>query len=316
MINTKTLPEEHKKVDIVEDDLRIIYPNILETLLLDRTTGKNILWATHNYEDLWVEYSFNRPINIELITGICTKVIMPRVLKNKGLQLSRTKGMAEVYTPSWVCNEQINSIDNSWFGKEGVFNKKTIKNNVISWKTNNNIIEFPIDKDWMDYISEVRLEITCWEAPYIASRYDTTTGKFIEVVDRIWILDRKLRVVNENTDTEEKWLIATEITYKSIYAYEYHWDSLLLAREAILYTFIDNFYMKFNKYPDIDDIKNIANIISWNIWQMDGLSWITPNESKDEGEYIFCKIMDWKKKNSKTKKYGFKTNFIDLYKNR
>jgi hypothetical protein len=86
---------------------------------------------------------------------------MPRVLKNKNLQLTRTKGMAEVYTPSWVCNEQINSIDNSWFGKEDVFNKKTIKNNIISWKTNSNKIEFPIDKDWMGYISEVRLEITC-----------------------------------------------------------------------------------------------------------------------------------------------------------
>jgi hypothetical protein len=52
MINTKTLPGEHKKVDIVEDDLRIIYPNILETLLLDRTTSKNILWATRNYQNL------------------------------------------------------------------------------------------------------------------------------------------------------------------------------------------------------------------------------------------------------------------------
>jgi hypothetical protein len=165
----------------------------------------------------------------------------------------------------------------------------------------------------MGYISEVRLEITCWEAPYIASRYDTTTGKFIEVVDRIWILDRKLRVVNENTDTEENWLSATEIAYKSIYAYEYHWDSLLLAREAILYTFIDNFFIKFNKHPDIENIKNIANIISWNIWQMDGLKWIIPNEANEK--YIFCNIMNWKKKNSKTNKYGLKKKFIDLYKN-
>jgi hypothetical protein len=100
---------------------------------------------------------------------------MPRVLKNKNLQLTRTKGMAEVYTPSWVCNEQINSIDNTWFGEEGIFNKKIIKNNIISWETNNSKIEFPTNKNWLDYVSEVRLEITCGEAPYITSRYDTTT---------------------------------------------------------------------------------------------------------------------------------------------
>jgi hypothetical protein len=52
MTSIKKNPEEHKKVDIVEDDLRINYPDVLETLLVDRTTGKNIVWATRNYEDL------------------------------------------------------------------------------------------------------------------------------------------------------------------------------------------------------------------------------------------------------------------------
>jgi hypothetical protein len=161
----------------------------------------------------------------------------------------------------------------------------------------------------------VRLEITCGEAPYITSRYDTTTWKFIEVKNRIWILDRKLRIINENTDSEKKWLKATEVAYKSIYAYEYHGDSLLLAREAILYSFIDNFYMKFNKYPNLENIKNIANIISWNIWQMDGLKWIVPNEENNNEKYKHCTIMDWKKKNNKTNKYWLKKKFIDLYKN-
>lgn len=47
--------------------------------------------------------------------------------------------------------------------------------------------------------------------------------------------------------------------------YEYHGDSLLLARESLLYTFIDNYIEKFNTEPKLDDIQNITYIISWNI---------------------------------------------------
>ena len=50
------------------------------------------------------------------------------------------------------------------------------------------------------------MEISCGEAPYLASRYDTVTGKWIEVRDRIGILDRKIRIVNENTETEQDWM--------------------------------------------------------------------------------------------------------------
>ena len=51
------------------------------------------------------------------------------------------------------------------------------------------------------YVISKRIEITCGEAPYLVSRYDTVTGKKIDVVDRVGLLDRKLRVINENTET-------------------------------------------------------------------------------------------------------------------
>jgi hypothetical protein len=35
-------------IDIREDDLRDISPEVLETLLRDHTTGNNIFWATHD----------------------------------------------------------------------------------------------------------------------------------------------------------------------------------------------------------------------------------------------------------------------------
>ncbi|PRM91239.1 restriction endonuclease subunit M [Arcobacter cryaerophilus gv. occultus] len=300
-----------KEIDVIEDDILKKYPLILEILLYDQTTKKNILWATDNYNYLGNNYNFSSQIKIESITGINSQVIMPRVLKSKLIQKTRSKEMAEVYTPSWVCNEQINSIDNSWFNKENVFNKKIVSNNgKITWETNRTKILFPKDKTWKDYINNIRLEVSCGEAPYLTSRYDTTTGEYISVDDRIGFLDRKIRVVNENIKTKNSWLKYVELAYKSIYGYEYHGDSLLLAREALLYTFIDNYFKKFNVEPKLEEVQKIANIISWNIWQMDGLTAGIPNNENLDIKY--CLIMDWTKNNSLNNIQGTQIKFIDL----
>ena len=48
---------------------------------------------------------------------------------------------------------------------------------------------------------------------------------------RIGILDRKLRVVNENTDTEEDWMNWCIRAFQSVYGYEFQGDN----REIIPY---------------------------------------------------------------------------------
>lgn len=308
-------------IDILENELIEKYPDVLGILLRDQTTKKNIFWGTDNYEHLGDSYRFNSEILPDLITGEKDNVIMPRVQKEKILQLSRSKKMAEVFTPSWICNAQNNLVDNSWFGKEGVFNKEILlKNGTKSWEITKEKIVFPKGKTWQDYVRDTRLEITCGEAPYLVSIYDTTTGEFIEIENRIGILDRKLRVVNENLDSTDEWLKAVENAFKSTYGFEWQGDSLLLAREALLITFIENFTHKFQTEPTLETIKNIARIISWNIWQMDGLKGVIPNSCKDEiveirdffetkteikkckgcetqnikqHNGIFCNIMDW-----------------------
>lgn len=308
-------------IDILENELIEKYPNILDILLCDQTTHRNIFWATDNYEYLGDSYKSDSEIFPDLITGEKGNVIMPRVHKDKVLQLSRSKEMAEVFTPSWICNAQNNLIDNSWFGREGVFNIEIVlKNKPKFWETTKDKIQFPIGKNWLDYVRDTRLEISCGEAPYLVSRYDTTTGEFIKIKDRIGLLDRKLRVINENLDSETEWLKAAETAYKSTYGFEWQGDSLLLAREALLITFIENFTHKFETEPPLDYIQNIAEIISWNIWQMDGLKGVIPNSCKDEiidisdffetkteikkckgcetkniklHNGIYCNIMDW-----------------------
>lgn len=344
MINNYKIKKSlNESIDILENEIIEQYPDVLEILLRDHTTQKNIIWATDNYQHLDKKYSFFKEIMPDLITGSNGNLIMPRVQKDTLLQKSRSKDMAEVFTPSWVCNAQNNLIDNAWFGRENIFNTElNIGDGTKAWVTNTKPIEFPEHKKWKDYIRDKRLEIACGEAPYITSRYDTTTGDFIEVENRIGLLDRKLRVINENINTSGDWLKAAQTAFRCTYAYEWQGDSLLLAREAMLMTFIENYRLKFNKEPLLKSIRYIAYIISWNVWQMDGLKGVIPNSctskkienidlfgidttktqlcegcltndiKKHSGVYALIK--DWSNKDRHTGKKGKKIKFIDLIK--
>ena len=119
-----------------------------------------------------------------------------------------------------------------------------------TWITNNEKILFENGKKtWKAYVDAKRLEITCGEAPYLVSRYDTTTGELIPVNDRIGLFDRKMRVVNENCEEAESWIKHSLRALKSVYGYEFQGDSILIARENLLYDYIDYYKAKFNEYP-------------------------------------------------------------------
>ena len=260
--------------DVIENNTASFNEQVLAVLLIDRSTKKNIVWATDDYIDFGVGYSPESEITIDKISGIHSFIITPRILKEKQKQSNRTRNKAEVFTPSWICNEQNNLVDEQWFGRADVFNIAGDK----GWKTVKTKIVFPSKpgKTWQDYIRAKRMEITCGEAPYLVSRYDTVTGKPIKVYKRIGLLDRKLRVINENVDDASDWFLWVKKAYQSIYGYEYQGDNLLLARKNLLLTFIDNMVYKFDRQPTTNELKSIAYIISWNIWQMDGLTYTAP----------------------------------------
>ena len=210
------------EVDILEDSIFRLSPELLNNLLKDHTTSKediqrNIFWATSDYEYLGEGYQYDSPILPSLITGDNGHVIMPRILKSRDTQTARSREMAEVFTPSWICNAQNNLIDEAWFGRKDVFNTEyTDEQGCHRWRPNSEKIQFPEGKTWKDYVRDNRLEITCGEAPYIISRYDTTTGEAIPLEQRIGLLDRKLRVVGENTETSGEWLEWAQEAYKSV----------------------------------------------------------------------------------------------------
>lgn len=306
-------------IDIKENYIYQLDKSILEILLKDHSSKKNIVWATDTYVGRGSGYEPQDYITVKAITGLFGNVIKPRTKKSKREQQIRIKKKAEVFTPSWVCNKQNNLIDNAWFGREGVFNIETDK----GWTTNYDTIVFPNTegKTWQDYVKANRLEITCGEAPYLASRYDTVSGEWLDVKNRIGLLDRKLRVISENIAGESDWVNWALEAFKATYGFEWQGDSVLIARENLLFTFIDYYVDKFNSQPNKNLLIELSKIISWNIWQMDGLKFVIPdscnprksqqlslfdeenempqpcegclknNPHKHKG--IYCKIMDW-----------------------
>lgn len=278
------------EADIHENDLLEDYGlEVTDTLLTDHSvteykkdgTTHHIFWATHDYEALGEGYSYYDEMKAELITGENSNVIMPRVLKKKNVQRDRVKKKAEIFTPSWICNFMINNIDEKFFGRRVVFNEELGKER-REWRTVHEKIIFPEKMTWEDYVLQPWTEITCGEAPFMVSRYDSTTGVPIPLKDRIGFLDRKLRIINENTDTLTKWYEYALYAYKSVFAYEWQGDNLFLARENLLYTFIDNFEHKFGTRPTTGQMKEVADVISWNVFQMDGLKSVVPNTCHDE----------------------------------
>ena len=254
------------KVDIKENYIYHLNDKLLEILLKDHSSNKNIIWATDNYKHKGTGYYAYDNITLKAITGRNGLVIKPRVEKSKKEQDLRIKQKAEVFTPSWICNDMANNLDETWFEKQGVFNVKNDK----TWTVNTNKISFT-NKTWQDNVKLKVLEISCGEAPFLVSRYDTVTGKWLDVNERIGMLDRKLRVVNENTDNVNDWLCWATEAFKATFGYEWQGDSLLIARENLLFTFIDYYSDRFNTKPTDYHLIEIAKILSWNIWQMDGL---------------------------------------------
>ena len=283
--------------------------SMLPILLQDRTTNRNIIWATDTYAAYGEEYSAKESISASLVTGKYSSIIQPRISKKISDQADRTKKHAEVFTPAWICNRMINHCDEVWFGRKDVFNTGDGKN----WTAVEAPIAFPKGKRWQSYVDSRRLEITCGEAPYLVSRYDAATGEVIPFCNRIGILDRKLRIVHENAADEAEWWKYAYRALESVYGYEYQGDNLMIARINVWLTFMDAVQEKWQRKANEKELRKAAEIISWNLWQMDGLKGTVPFGSLQESnrqmtmwellgetmqggenERPLCKIYDWR----------------------
>lgn len=240
-------------VNIQDDILKLHSLGLLDKLLTDKTTGRHIMWATDAYATLSSRYGRNEEITPELITGPNSGVIKTRARKELELQSSRTRQRGEVFTPLWVCRKMCDHAD-----------------------------EMSKATSWQKYADARVLEITCGEAPFLVSRYDVETGEAIPIPDRIGLLDRKLRAVNVNNQTEEDWLKWAFRAFWATYGYEFQGDNLLIARVNLLMTFEEYLWERWKRKPTTSEYGKLITVIIWNIWQMDGLNGTIPYGTAEE----------------------------------
>lgn len=260
--------------DIQSDLMRADKRRVLGLLLQDKTSKRNILWGTDMYAERGTAYAHDSEITPELITGVHAGLIRSRAQKHQDQQSERTKTHAEVFTPMWVCAMMIDALDDDWFGAQHVFTDDSGE------RTQR--VEFPEGKTWQDYVRSTRLEITCGEAPFLVNRYDAATGEPVPVEKRIGILDRKLRVVDENAVDEDEWVHWVLLAFRSTFGYEFQGDNLLIARLNLLATFEEYLDHRWHREATDRELRKIANIIVWNVWQMDGLRYRIPFDTTSD----------------------------------
>jgi len=250
--------------------------SLVAILLADRSSGAFIRWACNAYTTHGESYAADQEIYPHQV-----HLIQERTRKTQEEQRDRTKKSAEVFTPAWLCNAMINARDAVYFGREEVFNRMEAP----SWTPTRKTIDFPTTASgrrlaWERYIDARCLEITCGEAPFLVSRYDAADGRPIPLAERIGILDRKLRIIGEHTCTAEDWFHWAKRALESAYAYEYQGASLFLAR-LNLFLSISEYHRHLWKRPlNRHQQEEVARILSWNLWQMDGLTATTPFVTK------------------------------------
>lgn len=269
-------------INIGDDILRLQSLKLLKKLLVDKTTKKNIMWATDAYKGKSGEYERNKEMTEALITGRNADVIKTRARKAMEQQSERTKQHAEVFTPLWIVQKMNDHADEVWFGCPNVFFQDGTPTERVS---------FPKEKTWQSYVDSRRLEITCGEAPYLVTRYDVETGEVIPIKQRVGILDRKLRVVTENALSESEWLKWAYRAMEATYGYEFQGDNVLIARVNLLMTFEEHLRSRWDRKPMASEYFQAANIIAWNIWQMDGLAGTIPYCKAEESKQL--SMFEW-----------------------
>ena len=245
------------------------YPvsNVLEKLVMDKTTGRRLTMGGAQCAA------------VEIAPRLLSRKpspVMPRVEKSREAQGVRTKKNAEVFTPSWLCRKMVDYLEDEFISTQR--RREAENDSHVEGRAGAPRTPTP---DWRNYVDTRVLEITCGEAPFIVSRYDATTGMLIPVKERIGLLDRKLRAVNENAADEEEWMKWAVRAYESVYGYEYQGDSLVIARANLLITFAENLEARWGRKATKKELTEIANRIVWNFWQMDGLKG-TVTHRKDE----------------------------------
>lgn len=281
-------------IDISEYSILDAMPEVLDTLLRDQTLSgpdpqqyHNIRWLTADYAAQGEGYAADDEMRVACLSGRQAWLVLPRAL--------RVPQPADAGLDTWQLNAQLNAEEREWFDGHDVFN---VENPDHTWSVTRSPIQFPrAYHRWRDYILLPHTVAPCGEGELITSRYDLGTQCFLPTLQRIGLLDRKLRIVTERCRESKDWLHAAKAALASIYGYALRGDEVFLCRQAMLYTLIEWYLSAFDRRPQRQTLLLWARIISWNVWQMDASSLCVPGTS------IYCLVRNWRRFANRSNKF-------------
>ena len=248
---------------------------LVGTLLADRTMGRPLRWATDSLAALGPGFGrWDAMTPAAVREAVRQGALCPRAAKAAEARQARVRAHGEVFTPAHICKRMTDLADTPWLRADPV----PTTEDAFAPNLPPTPIAFRPGKRWQDYVRLRRLEITCGEAPFLAARYDAATGAPIPWTARYGLLDRKLRALPRclNRTLWQRW---AERAFAAIYGYEYQGDNLFLARVNLLLAFEEAHRVRWGGAPAPEATETIANILAYNLWQIDGLTGLPPAET-------------------------------------
>ena len=261
---------------------------VLKLLLADKAARRSIVFATDRYASLGERYREAGPIENGLLAAL--------EARGFGLEEELSAELVRRLNDRW---------DEEWFGFPEPF-------------AGEGPVRFAGEEAWKKYVDAPRLAVCCGAARLLTVREDGAGG-LLSPAARPGILDRKLRVVSENAETEEVWRHWALRAFQSVYGYEYRGDLLLLGRLRLMTAFADFREARWGAEASNAELRRIANVIAWNLWQMDPetaavpfahreapyrqlslFDYLSGDEDDRPKEPVPCRVFDWRGNESVT----------------
>lgn len=222
--------------------LQEIDESVLETLLTDKSTRRPLVWPSGpNHPAAWMSREdFLRP------------------------QLAAEDPQAEqAEFLEW--NRKLNTLDAAWFGHEPAFNEESAQ----GWQTLSEPVAFDDPFHWKKYVTRPVFLFQAGHGQALVFRPFAQGAEPMQYGKRMGILDRRLRIISENTREESEWLRWAESALQSLYGTDVSPLAIFQARLSALVAVREAYAQRFGGQLPVREEKYMVTTLCWNLFQMD-----------------------------------------------
>ena len=222
--------------------LQEIDESVLETLLTDKSTRRPLVW----------------PSGPEHPAAWMSRDDLLRPDKNAEDPQAEQAEFLE-----W--NRKLNSLDAAWFGHEPAFNTESAS----GWQTLSEPVAFDDPFHWKKYVIRPVFLFQAGRGQALVFRPFALGAQPMPYEKRMGILDRRLRIISENTREESEWLRWAESALQSLYGTDSSPLSIFQARLSAIMAVREAYAQRFGAQLPVREEKYMVTTLCWNLFQMD-----------------------------------------------